>query len=54
MAIVIKEIRVLTVVEKKVVQTTDISGDILEKIKENVVLELQSQQKDSVKKKKER
>lgn len=54
MAIIIKEIQVLTVVENKVVQTTDISGRVLEKIKEDVILELQGKQQDSGRKKNER
>lgn len=54
MAIVIKEIHVLTVVENKVVQTTDISARVLDKIKEDVILELQGQHQDSGRKKNER
>ena len=53
MAIVIKEIHVLTVVENQVVQTTDISGRVLEKIKEDVILELQGKHQDSGRKKNE-
>lgn len=55
MAIIIKEIHILTVIEKKVVQFTDISGRILDRIKEDVILELQGQQQqDSGRGKKER
>lgn len=54
MAIVIKEIHVQAVIEKKVVQLTDISGRVLDKIKEDVLLELQEQQKASDRKKNER
>lgn len=54
MAIVIKEIQVRTVVENKVIHTTDISPRILERIKEEVVLELQGQAQDSGRKKNER
>lgn len=54
MAIVIKEIHVLTVVESKVVQTTDISPRVLDKIKEDVILELQGQHQESGRKKNER
>lgn len=55
MAIVIKEIHVLTVIEKKVVRFTDISGHLLDRIKEDVILELQGQQQqDAARMKKER
>ena len=54
MAIVIKEIHVRTVIEKKEVQLADISGHVLDKIKEDVIQELQEQQKDSGRKKNER
>lgn len=54
MAIVIKEIHVQAVIEKKVVQLTDISGRVLDKIKEDVLLELQEQQKAPDRKKNER
>lgn len=40
MAIIIKEIRVNTVIEKKVVQSTDISDGVYNKIKEEVIREL--------------
>lgn len=55
MTIVIKEIRVNTVVEKKVVQSYDIPEYVYEQIKEKVVMELSGQIKTaSVSKKKER
>lgn len=54
MAIVIKEIHVLTVVESKVVQTTEISDEVLDKMKEDIILELQGQHQDSGRKKNER
>lgn len=40
MPIAIKEIRVNTVIEKKVVQVTEISDDAYKKIKEEIVREL--------------
>ena len=54
MAIVIREIHVQAVIEKKVVQLTDISVHVIDKIKEDVIQELQEQQKDSRRRKKER
>lgn len=54
MAIVIKEIHVQAVIEKRVVQLTDISVRVMDKIKEDIILELQEQQKDSERKKNER
>ena len=54
MAIVIREIHVQAVIEKKVVQLTDISVHVIDKIKEDVIQELQEQQKDSGRRKKER
>ncbi len=54
MAIVIKEINVRTVVENKVIQTADISPRVLERIKEEVMLELQAEPQDSGRKKNER
>lgn len=43
MSIVIKEIQINTVIEKKVVQTTDISDCVYKKIKEEVVRYLSEQ-----------
>lgn len=40
MAVTIKEIQVNTVIEKKVVQTTDISDCVYKKIKEEVIRNL--------------
>ncbi len=40
MAIVIKEIRVTTVVERKIIQPPDISEEVLIKLKNDVVAEL--------------
>nr|DAJ62393.1 MAG TPA: hypothetical protein [Caudoviricetes sp.] len=54
MPIVIKEIHVLTIVENKVVQRTDVSNEVLDKIKEDIIIELQGQQQDSGRKKNER
>lgn len=47
MAIIIKEIRVNTVVEKIVVQCTDIPNSVFEEIKEKVVRELSSELKQT-------
>lgn len=54
MAIVIKEIHVQAVIEKKVVQLTDISVRVMEKLKEDILLELLEQHQDSGRKKNER
>lgn len=54
MAIVIKEIHVQTVVEKKMIEETDVSERLLEKIKQDVVSELRDIQDNTTKKKKER
>lgn len=44
MAIIIKEIHVSTVVEKKVVQTTDIPERVYQEIKEKIIRCLSQQQ----------
>ena len=54
MAIVIKEIHVQAVIEKKVVQLTDISDRIVDKIREEVVLELREQQREPKRRRNER
>lgn len=54
MAIVIKEIHVQAVIEKKVVQLTDISVRMLDKIKKDVLLELQERRADPGRKRNER
>ncbi|MDD3038144.1 hypothetical protein [Bacteroides sp.] len=54
MAIVIKEIHVQTVVEKKMIEVTDVSERLLQKIKQDVVSELRNLQDTTAKKKKER
>lgn len=56
MAIIIKEIHVDTVVEKKMVQATDIDEQVYRKMKEEILRELSGRQQKTVAetKKKER
>ena len=43
MTVIIKEIRVNTVIEKKVVQATEVSDDVYKKMKEEIIRELSTQ-----------
>lgn len=51
MPIVIKEIRVNTVVEKRIVREQEISEDIYKRIKEDVLEELEEQRESNQQKK---
>ncbi len=48
MPIVIKEIRVSTIVEKKIIQPPDVSAELLSKIKDEVVAELKHVSEESL------
>lgn len=43
MTLIIKEIRVNTVIEKKVVQATEVSDEVYKKMKEDIIRELSVQ-----------
>lgn len=47
MTVTIKEIRVNTVIEKKVVQATEVSDDVYKKMKEEIISELSVQNTSS-------
>ncbi len=56
MPIVIKEIRVTSVIEKKIIEPPDISEELLTRIREEVIAELKQESNDcqEVRKKNER